>query len=254
MVFIEPVGGLCNRMRTIASALQVAEIRKDNLTVLWQLDQGLNCKFENLFESIPGVIIITFRRYSIKKYVVMQKYRSKSRIYTDIKDMAILRKEEAPNLYIKTPHQFMKDIEFDSFVPHIEFENAAKKVLGGCSKIIGIHIRRTDNVKSIINSPTEQFIDEIQKRIQEDSDVRFFLATDSEAEEKEILTQFGNKILVQKGKDLSRNSTTGIQNALVDLLCLSYCDEIWGSYWSSFSETAAAWHGKKNLRIISLKG
>ena len=111
-------------------------------------------------------------------------------------------------------------------------------------------------IRMMLNNEPEHLliIDEIQKRIQEDPDVRFFLATDSEAEEEQLIRQFGNKILVQKGKDLSRNSTTGIQNALVDLLCLSYCDEIWGSYWSSFSETAAAWHGKKKLRIISVKG
>lgn len=49
-LFFKTLGGLCNRMRSIDSALVISEKYNMNLTVLWAMDHTLNCSFYELFE------------------------------------------------------------------------------------------------------------------------------------------------------------------------------------------------------------
>lgn len=104
---------------------------------------------------------------------------------------------------------------------------------------IGIHIRRTDNKQSILHSPTYLFESRIAERIEQDADAKFYLATDSIEEEKRLKEIFGDAIITFDNKDTSRNTFQGQVDAYVELLMLSKCGELWGSYYSSFSEIAA---------------
>lgn len=47
------MGGLCNRMRTIASAVKLAKKLNCKMKVLWVKDKALNAPFKSLFEPIP---------------------------------------------------------------------------------------------------------------------------------------------------------------------------------------------------------
>lgn len=49
MMYLKPVGGLCNRMRSIDSALRLCEKHNRDLTILWVKDQTLNCSFNKIF-------------------------------------------------------------------------------------------------------------------------------------------------------------------------------------------------------------
>ena len=124
---------------------------------------------------------------------------------------------------------------------------------GNIDELKGIHIRRTDNTKSIENSPTELFINAINQELVYNPDTVFFCASDSVQEVKLLSDIFGSKIIFNKNKSYSRNSPKGIKDALIDLCCLKKCNEIYGSFWSSFSETAALWGGGK-LHILVKSG
>ena len=54
---------------------------------------------------------------------------------------------------------------------------------------------------------------------------------------QEELKQYfpAEKLIVYEEKVLDRDSKAGIQDALVDMLCLSKCQKILGSYQSTFS-------------------
>jgi len=52
MIYLKPIGGLCNRLRTIDSAISICLNKKVDLTVLWVRDISLNCSFYELFEPI----------------------------------------------------------------------------------------------------------------------------------------------------------------------------------------------------------
>ena len=64
-----PQGGLCNRMRALDSALALAADTGRQLVVVWHLDAGLNCRFEELFEIPAGIerIVTTHRGGRIGK-------------------------------------------------------------------------------------------------------------------------------------------------------------------------------------------
>jgi hypothetical protein len=112
--------------------------------------------------------------------------------------------------------------------------------------VVGVHIRRGDNRASIKESPSELFWETMTAY---DQSVVFYLATDSMTEREEAELQFPGRILTGSGTILSRNDPFGCREGMLDFYCLSRCSEILGSYYSSFSEMAAAYGGVP-LRVI----
>lgn len=53
-LFLKPVGGLCNRMRSIDSALALCNKYNYELVIIWVLDHALNCRFHDLFEPLQN--------------------------------------------------------------------------------------------------------------------------------------------------------------------------------------------------------
>ena len=51
MIIIQPIGGLCNRMRAINSARVLAKKRGETLKVIWNVNPELGCPFEELFQK-----------------------------------------------------------------------------------------------------------------------------------------------------------------------------------------------------------
>jgi hypothetical protein len=123
------------------------------------------------------------------------------------------------------------------------FEDVFSKVQ---QKIVGVHIRRGDNRTSIQESPSELFWEAMAAY---DPSVIFYLATDSMREREEAERRFPGRILTGSGTILSRNDPFGCREGMLDFYCLSRCSEILGSYYSSFSEMAAAYGGAP-LRVI----
>ena len=103
---------------------------------------------------------------------------------------------------------------------------------------IGIHIRRTDNTMSQQHSRLQDFHAAVQREIAQDEQVRFFLCTDDAAVKAEFRQQYGERILTQSAP-VARNTLAGMEDAVVDLWCLSHTQKILGSYWSSFTDMAA---------------
>jgi len=104
---------------------------------------------------------------------------------------------------------------------------------------IGVHIRRADHARAKRHSPTGAFIDAIDRRLARHPDALLFLATDSPEEESALRHRYGAKLVTADKQHWQRTTPAGVRAAMIDLLCLSLCDLILGSYWSSFSETAA---------------
>lgn len=143
-------------------------------------------------------------------------------------------------VYIQTFHHFYSTPQsFKAFTPIPELQaliNSYTTQFG--RNAVGIHLRRQDNKQSIKHSPVEIFIEKMKEEISNNPDTRFYLATDSVADEILIKNLFKERLMVHE-KSLSRNTEKGVQDALVDLYCLSATRKIIGSYFSSFSEVAA---------------
>lgn len=255
MLIIQPIGGLCNRMRAINSARVLAKKRGDKLTVIWFVNQELGCPFEKIFCPTDAFRVINIRsKWNLKKLfyqglsflfgIFVNNEWIRSNREEDALTETSIRQLSTLISYIATEEHFYPCHDYSPFVPAKEVQNridSFKEKLGKSS--IGVHIRRTDNLPSIGKSSTESFISSMKEALSSDPDTVFYLATDDLKEEALLREQFPDKILSNQERDLSRNSIAGIQDAMVDLYCLSSTNKIIGSYFSSFTDIAADMHG-----------
>ena len=226
-IIVQPIGGLCNRIRTIASAVKLAKKLNCKIKVLWAKDHTLNAPFHSLFEAFPySVIEITNGSFFHRLLSLFYK-----------------------NIYLESCADIYKDSGiYDIFKPKMSIKN---KVLSNNREFIGLHIRRSDNEMSIKYSPTKLFLDVIEKEIENDSTVKFYLATDDLQEEKTINERFGDRICTYKKRSVDRNTEVAIVDAMIDLTNLASCKKIYGSYYSSFSDVAAIW-GNIEKEVLKL--
>ena len=84
----------------------------------------------------------------------------------------------------------------------------------------------------------------------------FFLATDDAdgTTAAELRAAFGDRRILMSSTPVSRpaearRTPAGMHKGLVDLLALSRCRQIIGSFYSSFSVWAAVWH-RRPLQIV----
>jgi len=254
MIIIKPVGGLCNRLRVIDSAIALAVNYKIKLHIIWELNQACNCKFSDLF-IVPGEIdrlteienkfVITFLNIFLPRYYY----------YFNNKKIANLKNQEDgietllthKTVYIKTCERFYNGSAFFNLIPREAIQN----IIGSYKKenMIGIHVRRTDNTHSIINSPIEKFIEYMKNEIASDNDVYFFLSTDDPSVEILFQKELPNRIVTHAKESLDRNNPLAIQDAVIDLYSLANCSKIIGSYWSSFSDIASELKGIEKVII-----
>ena len=82
----------------------------------------------------------------------------------------------------------------------------AQNILNFGKDTIGIHIRRTDNKKSVLFSPTELFVERIDQEITENKNVKFYLATDDLNEERFMKQRYGDRIICYPKTSLDRNN------------------------------------------------
>lgn len=272
MITLKPYGGLCNRIRSIDSLLAIVKPEKIPVRVIWENNSALYCNFNELFllpdyvhitqkyffpvakiSSARGVMKQIVREAGIKIPLGYKKYLFEKEVM-QLKNNNYNFREilNYNSLYIESQNRFYSNgNDFEDFIPNAQIQSRVNKITGDfSSNTIGVHIRRTDNVRAIKNSPLCSFISEMKDALSKNNDTIFFLATDSSFVEETMSAIFSGRIIIQKNKKLSRKDPLAIQDALVDLLCLSKTKRMLGSYWSSFSDTAAA-IGKIDLKIVN---
>ncbi len=262
MIYIEPDFGLANRMRVIASGIELSQAAKKPVTFVWENNHELNCSFHELFHEIPNTEFIAKRKkFDLVKTMNQKKPIDRLMALTVnkmlgidycIKDTEgiILTRNAAydafrsakkyKSLYIKTCSQFGTDDSlFSLFKPAPDLETIIHQRCQQFSEhTYGLHIRRTDHVDAINSSPLEAFIAIIERELTLHADSKFYLSTDDPATVTTLRKQFPLAVISYE-KDFSRDTPQGIKDAVIDMFCLSRTRKIFGSFKSSFSETAA---------------
>lgn len=247
MIIIQPSGGLCNRMRVINSAWELAKKKGDRLTVLWYLCPELNCPFESLFRPVKEIKIINIRSLRDPRKLFYQLTARQRFGNDDIlchKTDGILHQDFYESLknpvYIFTWEHFYPSRDYHFYVPAASLQERIDILTASFGKrCVGVHIRRTDNSISMGKSTTEQFIALMKKELAAYPETCFFLATDDNKEEALLRKLFPGRIISNETRTLSRNSEDGMHDALLDLYCLAATKKLIGSYWSSFTDIAA---------------
>ena len=269
MIVLKPNGGLCNRLRAIDSAIVLSQKINSHLKVLWPLLPELNCSYHALFKLPDNMTVVdikagyrpssqwTKKIYSMYSYgMVRTKYhhvifQSKmNRLCNQNYDFTQLG--EYDSVYITCCNRFYRtERKYQPLRPVESIEKIVDSITKDYSvHTVGVHVRRTDHHTVSAYSSTQSFINAMNMEIDRNSETRFYLATDSLDVMSQLTGLFRDRI-IWRDKDYSRNSPTGIQDALIDLLCLSKTDNIIGNYLSSFSETAAQLN---DIQIVYIKG
>lgn len=270
-----PVGGLANRMRAMASAVTLAGKTGNELSVVWFEDWALNAPFFRLFNPVEEAVC-RLRDASRLDYALLDRPRSRNlhfpRVYQTLRFRSCLYERsitplckknfdfgawarQGGDVYMASYTAFQKyDYAWISrlFVP---VDEIAKEVESRClefpEEVIGVHIRRTDNLASIQQSPIELFYQKLDKDISENNRVGIYLATDSEEVKRGMKERYGNRIH-SSDKQASRSSLEGIRDGIADMYTLARTRKIYGSFQSSFSEMASQIGGAP-LEILSLE-
>lgn len=256
MMILEPCAGLGNRLLAMASAYEVCRSLNRELVIVWKREAGCNAKASDLF-SFDGIKVIEISENgyrkdffgTIKGNRIKKKYRNKGTVFFPCEKIDEYKQQERfeelkkriaaePACYIKS-YTNMCELTKASFAflkPAAAIEKKGQAVFEALSeKTVGVHIRRTDHADAIKNSPLELFYERMEHEIAE-NDANFYITTDDLEVEKELRAKFpAERLVFYEGKLIDRDSKAGIEDALIDMLALSRCNRILGSYKSTFS-------------------
>lgn len=276
MLTAELSAGLGNRLFALASALYLSKDCNEPLTIVWDVGNGFGATFQDLFELADSFPIYNISRDGfrsnpflyLRSSSIIRKIERETTLllrsgaikvlfqhgngYQTLRDLVIMEKNthiDAYSYYL--PGDVSNPAYYKGIMPSKKVLSFAEKDLIRIkSNTYGIHIRRTDHVDSIINSPTELFIDAISTVLADEPDATFYLASDSIDVINELQSMYGTQtILTQTNPILSRNSSEGAFCAFSDMLCLSKCKKIYGSHGSTFGKLASIL-GEKELIIL----
>lgn len=277
-ILLQPMGGLANRMRVISVLFELCCNVEAEFEVLWVNNDDCGASWRQLFKEPPFIIKDINGSY-IHAYRSKRWYRRLPHLlwlfyhkYTWLSnnDVCALTAVDTPEnsakirldwecrlrngerMFVVTGDNLGPVNDLSMFIPIRELQNEVDSLWELFSKkfnvIYGLHIRRTDNIWSITSSPIDLFEKKIHDVLLQNPDSAFYLASDDEDTIRDLNAKFGDKIIV-RDKELSRKTSVGMQNALIDMLLLSKCKKIFGSYFSSFSEMAS-WIGGVELEVI----
>lgn len=281
--------GLTSRCVTLAEAYYLVKKSRGSkkLTVIWPVDSDCGIHFydvfaDDIFDDIELRVVeenklettnsIYMRKEQWLKekfptYIFRGKYidftppRWSGESYTRHLKNAYkrVRKElsEKREIYVKAYCGIIKgeeqeNVDYTVIKFRRNYWKQVDRILEPDTKYIGVHIRRTDHARAIKESSTEEFIQQVRKMVNEQEDLKIFLATDDIREQNAMKNVFGDRLVTQKGKRWGRDSSSKMKSGIIDCLCLSRCMFVLGSSTSVFSSFSAR-YGKKELIICRNK-
>lgn len=261
-------GGLCNRLRVVLSALFFSRHTERNVTVAWAKNAECFARFEDLFYPLKtanfGVVGMSWWLTPVSRYNLhlpallrwaffdVQQKNFHPKVHGALQQLT----SEQQRIYLSTGYALC-DYPASSLSQLKPLEEVQRRIDALTAMFtaytVGVHIRRTDNVCAIQSSPTEMFIEAMQAEVECHPQVRFFLATDDICVRELLQTHFPDRIIFQPMETCRRDTLEGMRQAVVDLFCLAKTQKLLGSYWSSFTDTAAEIGGMP-LTIVKADG
>lgn len=241
-------GGLSNRIKCLISSMKISYKIKRKLMLYWPRDPACNCNFQDLFEDE----IKEIKKENLRKILKSKKYTltQENKPLSDKRPFII---NPSPLLFPfgeKDQKDFLeispeKRKEIISYLKKLRIKKQILKKVDEFSRkklsknTVGIHVRRGDfkNINNLSKiSSDEEFIKIIKYELQKNPKTKFFLATDEKETEDKLKKLFPNKIIICKKNSSKREGEGSVEEAFIELLLLSKCNKIIGSFSSSFTE------------------
>lgn len=271
-IVIVPAGGLGNRMKAVSAAVRLAHACGSALTVKWFQDWGMGCRYSDLFMPLEeSGVWVNEATWADKLLYDRPRKRNlwlpalwERLLFNAQMDEAATSKgmesdfdfvgwAQGRRVWMASNVYFMsRDIPADAFdmfhpIPRLQQRIDEMKSLIG-PHCVGVHVRRTDNARSIAASPVEAFV---QRMGQMPPGTTFYVASDSEEVKQLMRRTFPDRVITADSK-AERSSLRGMEDALVEMYTLAHCPRILGSSFSTYSMTAAS-IGRSELEIIIKK-
>jgi hypothetical protein len=280
-LYINVQNGIGNRLRALASAFNIAEASNRQLILVWIPDFHCMARFEDLFESVPEIMVTEKLPKLRAKCEVFEAEHAQQSLHTQDKYDYIVHKdqyiedESENDIYISSAcvlnnkhTSWSKQCKFlQSLVVHPDIklkieEFAASHVL---RDVIGVHIRMSQpsckaddvskyhvNVKSAIDkwrtaSHWRVFLAEMTSIVDKHPHQQFLLCCDNEEALRGILGYFGTRHIIVYPNHMYDRSVDQIKLALTEVVLLSQTCRILGSNWSTFTELARRLGNAKTL-------
>ncbi len=253
-IYLLPYGGLCNRINTMTSTINLVKASNLSLTVFWENNVDLTADFKDLFceLEINNIKIVKLRWYHFlffrarKKNLLIPKLIRFIFGFKQIEDLSTQSNVRLENLgnskytYLSTCHAIgCKGNISEIFIPKESLTQKLNSLISDFSEnIIGLHIRRGDHIKAIKASPMDNFYRLMDLEIDKNNETKFFIATDSKEVKEDLLLRYDDRIISQN-VDLRRNKLEGMHGAVIDLWALSETKKIIGTNLSTFSVVAS---------------
>lgn len=266
-LYLIPFGGIARRLRTIASAIEVARSMGRPLEILWFSTDHFQSTAGRLFTLSPKMMSedISIREATWKDWFfndtprranlwipapfILWRYdrflspRKLLELLSHHPDqLTTLLGNPEEKILMSTNQAFLsKRGMYGVIEPTVEVINSRNSRMSGWPQnVVGIHINRKSSVGSVdySDSPTELFIRRMQNMIEQDSTVSFFLATTSRNEKERLKTIFKDRIFCSYA-EVDNESQEGIIESYGELLALSCTRRIISTPNSSFADIAA---------------
>jgi len=276
-ILLVPLGGLCNRLRAIMSAISLARDIQVPLKIIWLRDAGLNARFSDLFNPLPEIpetkVTITdstawyfygvprLRNLYLPSLLQINAFDTilnEARLAEIINSISTDNLSEAirrllcGNVLIQTGLGFYPSDERELqqlFVPSEAVRSfLAKRLEKIDPHTVGLHIRRTDNEQSAKHSPLSAFERAMSADLERDPKTSFYIATDDPTVFTSLSSRFPSCFCCESFP--TRSTLSGMQEAVAELFTLIACPRFHGSYWSSFSDTVVVCHEEGTADII----
>lgn len=283
VLFVHCMHGLGNRLRALGSAMSFANQTDRELVLVWETDAHIAATFSDLF-SDDLVVITHFKpKWPFKGFDKYDKAWLNFEFFNymemegdgAVKGQKILDKPDK-HFYFKSAYVMEANPEHTNWdrdnnmlrslrpVPQV-VEMIKQHENEGLEKMVGIHIRDRTLDRDIKNvnfgteygdaaskemeywrrkSSYKTFIVEMRRQLKKDPSLRFYVATDTIDVIPKLEAAFPGKI-VSTARNCDGRDGHCVRFALVDIICLSKTKELIGSNWSSFTEAASRFGGKK---------
>lgn len=275
-IYLQPINGLGNRLRTIQSLYKLAVHTGRKLKIYWGPGEGFSTEaFDELFSTrgidynvIEFITEVEFfaarkRHLCIDAFVRQgtdYKYyvRDKEKVINTLLSKSFCLTTSSCIEFMFNSTQELKDIysiyKYNCWVSKLQPQkNILEKIQKVVSKFdkntIGLHIRKGDaaigphkNFYAV--SKDELFYEHIRKH-----NGKVFIATDCKYTQEDLIRTFGDKIITYEDKTFIPETITitdekpNQADAVVDMYCLAATQKLYGTNWSTFSVISAELSG-----------
>jgi hypothetical protein len=262
VLIINPIFGLGNRLRAIASAYSISKHKNMKLVINWIPDYHCDCLIEDLIVNIHNYGEVIYNQIDNESLIDFELYN-----YLEVDEEG--KKDEYINdnynkIYVKSNCVLNNEysyIHFYEFLQSLKWNDYINNLINSIPDIynyIGMHIRMeggneyqnidADKSSNWTERETElmfkyreishvdNFINKINDILHENPEKKFFIATDMKCNYDKLINIYGHDKIKILERNLFNRSKEQQYYAIADIILLSRCCQFYGSSWSSFSE------------------